>query len=257
MYDITKLIKKSQVQQLLLLLPTPKQKRMGRKRVAKTALLNGILQVLVNGVAWEKIAECGCSYSSCWRYFQELQRRGKLKLIYLALAKEKTDLTTCAIDTTLIRSFEFTRLTGFSGKHKAIGTKVSLIADKDGLPADVQFGKGNKDDKKFVLHHIKNMAGKRKKTLNLDMGYMSTALRRAMRQIGIRVNMKWREQDFRRKRGPKFKFDKEKYAMRLLLERTNGWVKAFRSLRLRRSYHPAMFKAFVYLALIIILIRQS
>lgn len=257
MYDTNKLLPKSQFQQLLKLLPTPKQRRRGRKRVEKKALLNGILQALVNGVAWEKIAECGCSYSSCWRYCQELQRRGKLKLIYQTLANDITDLQTSAIDTTLVRSFEFTRMTGYDGQHKAIGIKVSLIANVDGLPVDAQFGKGNKNDKEFVLSHIKNVAGKRKKTLNLDMSYMSLSLRRAMRQKGIRVNMKVRQQDYRRKRGPKFKFDEQSYVSRWVLERTNGWVKAFRRLRLRREYHPAMFKAFVYLALIIILIRQS
>lgn len=257
MYDVTKLLPKSQVQQLLKLLPTPKQRKLGRKRIAKEALLNGILQALVNGTAWEKIADCGCSYSSCWRYFHELQRRGKLKLIHQSLALAKTDLNTSAIDTTLVRSFEFTRMTGYDGQHKAMGTKVSIFAGADGLPADVGFGKGNINDKVFVLGHIKNMAGKRKRILNLDMSYMSLSLRRAMRQKGIRVNMQVRTQDYRRKRGPKFKFDEQNYVMRWLLERTNGWVKAFRRLRLRREYHPAMFKAFVYLALIIILIRQS
>lgn len=78
-----------------------------------------------------------------------------------------------------------------------------------------------------------------------------------MRQLGIRVNMKVRQQVFTRKRGPKFKFDEEIYQTRFQIERTNGWIKAFRALRLRRSYHAAMFKAFVYLALIIILARHS
>lgn len=237
------------------MLPTPKQRRMGRKRVAKEALVQGILQVLVNGVAWEKIAECGCSYASCYRYFKELQRRGTLKLIQLALAKKKADLTICAIDTTLVRSFEFKAGTGFSGLHKAFGTKVSLICDLLGLPADVQFGKGNISDKVFLLSHIKNTVGLRKKVLNLDMSYMSLAFRRAMRHKGIRVNMKTRAQDFTRKRGRKFTFDEEIYKIRMVIERTNAWLKAFRRIRLRREYHVAMFKAFVYLASIIILIR--
>jgi len=98
--------------------------------------------------------------------------------------------------------------------------------------------------------------GKPKKILNLDMSYMSLSLRHFMRQKGIRVNMKVRRQDFQRKRGPKFKFDEQNYLKKWLLERTNSWIKAFRRLRLRREYHSAMFKAFVYLALIIILIRH-
>lgn len=257
MYDSNKLLPKSQFQQLLHLLPTPRWKRNGRKPSRKEALLIGILQVLVNGVAWRKIADCGCSYASCFRYLGELQRRGKLKLILSRLAHEQADLRIGSIDTTVITSFEFRLLSGWSGQYKKNGTKVSLFVTKDGLPVDVGFGKGNINDKVFLLTHLKNTAGKQKKIINLDMSYMSLSLRRAMRQKGIRLNMKTRAQDFRRKRGPKFKFDEPIYNMRMFVERTNSWVKAFRALRLRRSPHPAMFKAFVYLALIIVFIRFS
>lgn len=257
MYDSNKLLPKSQFQQLVALLPTPKQRRMGRKRATKESLIRGILQVLVNGVAWGKIAECGCSYSSCYRYFQEIQRRGKLKLIYHLLAKEKIDITDGAVDTTTIDSFEFTYLSGWDGWNQKMGVKVSLFTGKNGLPADVAFGKGNLDDKRLIPIHLANTRGMKKKQLTLDKKYMSTKLRRDLRKKKIRVNMKWRKQDFTRKRGPKFKLDEKAYGQRFELERTNSWVKAFRSLRLRRSYHPAMFKAMVYVALIIILIRQS
>ena len=134
-------------------------------------------------------------------------------------------------------------MTGWSGKHRSVGSKISLFCDQLGLPADVQFGKGSDNDKVFLPNHFKNVAGKRKKLLNLDMMYMNLEFRREMRRRGIRVNMKVREQDFRRKRGPKFKFDKQIYQSRLQLERTNGWVKAFRTLRLRRSAHPAPIPA--------------
>lgn len=255
MYDYTKLIPQRVWNELLKQLPSSRQKRFGRKRCAKEALLNGILQVLVNGVAWRKITPCGCSYVSCFRYFKELQRRGKLKLIYKILAREKTDLTIGSIDTTTVTSFEFSQMTGWDGHKKTVGTKVSLFVDQKGLPADVEFGKGSSNDKVFLPDHIKNTVGMPKKILNLDMLYMNLNFRREMRKKGIRVNMKVRDQDFRRKRGPKFKFDEKIYQLRFLLERTNGWLKNFRHIRLRREYYPAMFKAFVYLVLIIILIR--
>lgn len=257
MYDSTKLLKKSHFNKLVKLLPTPRQKIRGRKRVKKEALINGILQVLVNGVAWEKIAECGCSYSSCYRYFKEIQRRGGLKLIYQILAWDKTDITNGAIDTTTVTSFAFSSMTGWNGHKKVVGTKVSLFTDENGLPADVGFGKGSTNDKVFLPNHIKNTVGKPKKTLNLDMLYMNLGFRREMRKRGIRVNMKCREQDFTRKKGPKFKLDYKKYQVRFLIERTNAWLKNFRRLRIRREYNVAMFKAFVYLALILILTRHS
>jgi transposase len=240
----------------LKLLPTPRQKSRGR-RVTKEALLTGILQVLVNGVAREKIAACGCSYVSCFRYLQELQRRGKLKLIFQTLAWKRTDLTVGSIDTTFIISFRFRYMSANSGKYRSVGTKVSLFCDRMGLPADVLFGKGNLQDKYFLLQHIQNMRGKRKKILNLDMAYMGIFYRRVLQRKKIRVNMEKRVRDYVGKRGPRFSFDKQIYKSRFELERTNGWVKNFRALRLRRSAHPAIFKAMVYMALIIILLRRS
>lgn len=249
MYDSTKLVSRKVLRELIKVLPTPRQKRMGRRRCPKEALIGGILQVLINGIAWGKMAECGCSYVSCFRYFQELQRRGKLKLIYRVISREKTDLAEGSVDTTTVSSFEFRHGTGWDGHNKKVGTKVSLFADKNGLPADVSFGKGNIDDKEILAQHLKNTIGRRKKTISLDMKYMSLVLRREMRRKGIRINMKSRAQDYTRKRGPKFRFDEKKYQRRFLLERTNGWLKAFRSLVLRRTYHLSSFKALVYLVL--------
>ena len=144
MYDLTKLVSPFVSARLLRILPTPRQKKEGRRRCRKEALLNGILQFLVNGVAWNKIADCGCSYASCYRYFKQLQRMGKLKLIFETLAAEKTNISAGAIDSTTANSFNFERMVGWDGHHHKNGTKISIFTDKDGLPADVIFGKGDK-----------------------------------------------------------------------------------------------------------------
>ena len=256
MYDITKLVSKKVFGELLKLLPTPKQKRRGRKRVEKRALVNGILQILVNGIAWRKLADCGCGYVSCWRYFQELERRGKLKLIYQLLVNRKTDITEGAIDTTTATSFRFKRMVGWDGKHKKNGTKISLFTDRKGLPADVEIDKGSIHDGSFVEKHIGNTAGRRRKIINMDMIYSNLELRRRMRKQGTKINVETRLGYYTRKIGPKFRFDKEKYKIRFLVERTNAWLKSFRHISTRRDRLPAMFKTFVYLALIVILIRS-
>lgn len=256
MYDITKLVSEKVWKKLLKILPTPRQKKEGRRKCKKDPLLKGILQVLVNGTAWCKIAWCGCSYSSCFRYFKEVQRRGKLKLIYDVLAFEKTNIVEGSLDTTTATSFRFKRMTGWSAKHKKIGTKISLFGDREGLPADVEFGKGNVHDGDFVDDHLKNTAGRRKKILNLDKIYVNLELRRKMRNKGTKINMQMRLIDYKRKRGPKFKFEASKYEVRFLIERLNAWLKSFWRIRVRRDRNPAMYKAFVYLGLIIVLIRN-
>lgn len=256
MYNVNKLVSKKVWKKLLEILPTPRQKKEGRRRCKKEALVNGVLQVLVNGTNWYKIAECGCGYVSCWRYFKELQRRGKLKLIFEILAKHKTDVIEGSLDTTTATSFRFKRLTGWNAKHKKIGTKISLFSDIRGLPADVEFGKGNIHDKEFVDSHLKKSVGRRKKILNLDKIYASIELRRKMRSKGTKINMQMREKDYIRKRGPKFKFEASKYKVRFLVERLNAWLKNFWRIRIRRDRKPAMYKAFVHLGLIIVLLRN-
>jgi hypothetical protein len=145
--------------------------------------------VIYNGVAWKKIADCGASGASCWRYLAEIQRRGKLKLVYHMLAKQTTDITDGAIDMTTIDSFEFRYLSGWDGWNHKMGVKVSLFTGNDGLPADVAFGKGNLDDKRLIPMHLANTRRMRKKQITLDKKYMSMKLRRELRKKKIRVNM--------------------------------------------------------------------
>lgn len=257
MYEITKLLPEEVFSELISILPKPRQKRYGRKRCEFEAILNGILQVLVNDVAWMKIAGCGCSYVTCYRYFCELQRRGKLKLIFEVLAREKTNVIEAAIDTNSVSSFRFRRMTGWCGKHKKPSTKISLFTDINGLPADVAFDKGNVHDLKFLPSHIQNGGHRRRiKILNFDKGYTSCGLRRRLRKKGTYVNMQTRRGDYVRKKGPKFRFDEEKYKVRFKVEKTFGWMENFRHIKLRREYKPTMFKAFVYLTLILILLRN-
>lgn len=257
MYDTSKLVSDEVFNYLLEVLPNPKQARRGRKRVEKKALLSGIIQVLRLGIPWYQIFDCGCSYSSCFRYFKEIQRRGAFHLIQEELARTKTDIAECAIDTTTVTSFRFSDMTGWDGKHRKVGTKVSIISDINGLPADILFGKGSKHDIKFLPEHVENTAGRRKNILNLDKGYTSKELRRDLRNKGIKVNMETRANDYTAKRGPKFGFDEEKYKVRFQIERLNGWLKAFKRLRTRVDFSSSSFKAFVYLAVIIILVRES
>jgi len=257
MYEITKLLSRDVFDELIKILPNPRQKRYGRKRCGFEAILNGVLQVLVNDVSWMKIAPCGASYVSCYRYFKEIQRRGKLKLIFEVLVKAKTNVIESAIDSNSVSSFRFSRMTGWCGKHKKISTKISLLTDINGLPADVSVNKGGVDDRDFVPIHLQNGGYRRRiKSLNLDKGYTSADIRRNLRKRGIHVNMQIKSGDYIRKRGSKLRFYEDKYKTRFLIEKVFAWMENFRHIKLRREYKPAMYKAFVYLSLILILLRN-
>lgn len=255
MYNINKLISPQVLETLLNVLPTPKQRPKGRRRCDKKALVLGIIYVLKRGVPWYDCPDFGASASSCFRYFKEIQRRGILKKIFKLKTFDKTNINICSIDSTSITSYRFNYCTGFDGKHKKCATKISTLADQFGLPADIVFGKGNKHDLNFVPQHIKNTRGRGKKILNMDKGYTSLELRRKLRQFGIKVNMEMRKGDYIRKIGPKFKLNEALYRTRFTIERLFGWLKSFKRCRLRQEFTMVSFKGFIYLALIIILIK--
>ena len=255
MYNINKLISPQVLETLLNVLPTPKQRPKGRRRCDKKALILGIIYVLKRGVPWYDCINFGASASSCFRYFKEIQRRGTLKKIFKLKTFDKTNINICSIDSTSITSFRFNHGTGFSGKHKKCATKVSTLADSNGLPADIIFGKGNIPDLNFVSAHMKNTRGRAKKILNMDKGYTSLQKRRELRKMGIKVNMEMRKGDYIRKIGPKFKLNKTIYTTRFTIERLFSWLKSFKRCRLRQEFTMSSFKGFIYLALIIILIK--
>ena len=255
MYNTNKLISPQVLEKLLDVLPTPKSKNTGRKRCDKKALVLGIVYVLKRSVPWYDCLNFGASYSSCFRYFREIQRRGYLKKIFKLLTLQKTDIKICSIDSTSVTSFRFNCGTGFDGKHKKCATKVSALADINGLPADIIFKKGNTHDLHFVLPHMINTQGRAKLVLNMDKGYTSLDLRRKLRQKKIKVNMEVKKNDYKHKIGPKFKLNQAIYNTRFTIERLFGWLKSFKRCRLRQEFTMSSFKAFIYLALIIVLIR--
>lgn len=242
--------------QLLNLLPDPKQLKIGRKRCSKEALLQGILVVLKYDIPWNNLAIPGTSGTSCWRYFKELQRRGLLKLVFQSLAKANLSIAISSIDSSVATSFNFKDLVGFNGKHKKYGTKISVLSAASGLPYDIEFGKGSKHDLKFVPKHIDNTRKTKKNLVNMDKGYTSIDLRRDLASKKIKVNMETRVNDYHHKKGPKFKLNEVIYKLRFNIEKTFSWMKAFRRVRTRKDRYSALFKGFVYLSAIIVLIRN-
>ena len=242
--------------QLLGFLPNPKQLKTGRKRCQKKALLQGIIVVLKYDIPWNDLDIPGASGTSCWRYFKELCRRGLFKLVCEAIAHENLNIKVCSIDSSVATSFNFKDLVGFNGKHKKYGTKISVLSDANGLPYDIEFGKGSIHDLTFVPKHMGNTAKIRKSLVNMDKGYTSIDLRRNLALKKIKVNMETRKNDYHHKRGPKFKLNQQIYKLRFNIEKTFGWLKAFKRVRTRKDRYSAFFKGFVYLSAIIVLISN-
>ena len=214
-----KIVTEKVLTKLLELLPRPEQKKTGRPKCSQKALLGGILYVLKYDIPWNNLPFEIVSGTSCWRYFREIQRRGIFKQIQESIVKEKLEIKISSIDTTVATSYNFKNLVGFNGKHKKYGTKISVLSDVNGLPYDIEFGKGNKHDLTFVSKHIDNTKKREKKIINMDKGYTSIKLRRELSGKKIKANMEVRKNDYHHKKGPKFKLDEPIYKLRFVNRR--------------------------------------
>jgi len=59
---------------------------------------------------------------------------------------KRLDRSLISLDGTLIPSQEFAEQTGYSGKHRAVGTKLSLLVDRAGIPLAISVAPGNYHD---------------------------------------------------------------------------------------------------------------
>lgn len=158
-----------------------------------------------------------------------------------------------SIDGSLVPSFNFFDTTGYSGKYKKTGTKISTLVDFLGTPLNVVFAEGNRHDMPLAIPTIANNPVGKPGVILADKGYDSDKLRLKLNQSGIHTNIPVRSI---RNRKEQHNYNIPLGKMRFKVERTNGWIKSFRRLHFRFDYTLASFQALTYLALIVICLRK-
>ena len=115
-------------------------------------LLPGILRVLRSGCRWRDLDRSGSPsgvthwrrlrYWHKWKGYRQVWRA----LLNLLVQSKRLDRSLVSLDGTLIPSQEFAEQTGYSGKHRTVGTKLSLLVDRRGTPLAVSVAPGNYHD---------------------------------------------------------------------------------------------------------------
>jgi len=193
-----------------------------------------------------------------WRRMRFWNKQFGLKDIWELILKrlDKSnllDLNIASIDGSLIQSFNFLDTTGYSGKYKRAGTKLSLITDFLGTPFNVVFASGNKHDVSLTIPTIINNSIGKPGIILADKGYDSDKLRLTLSNFGIKSNIAVRNSGNRKET---INYNIPLGKMRFKIERTNAWIKTFRRLRFRFDYTLASFQALTYLGLIVICLRK-
>ena len=249
-------------------LPEPPCAPRGRRPYSNLQLLPGILRVLRSGCRWRDLDLPGSpSGVTHWRRFRYWHRQTGYRKVWRTLLNilvqgKHLDRSLVSLDGTLIPSQEFTEQTGYSGKHCAVGTKLSLLVDRAGTPIAVSVAPGNYHDGALgfltlanifkplpILRDILPDAAKTAEpTLLAGKGYDSLRFRRFVQERGFRPLIPARRCiPAEQAAGELYAQDAALQRKRSVVERTLGWRKGFRRLRYRVDRTSASFQAFVYL----------
>src|SRR5215211_1399318 len=187
-------------------LPEPPQAPTGRPHYTNHELLPGILRVLRSGCRWRDLDRPGApSGVTHWRRLRYWHLRTGYRKVWRSLLNflvqgKRLDRSLISLDGTLIPSHEFREQTGYSGKHRVVGTKLPLLVDRAGTPLAVSVAPGNYHDGTLgfltlanvfkplpILRDILPDAAKTAEpTLLADKGYDSLRFRRFVQERGFR-----------------------------------------------------------------------
>lgn len=254
----TDVLNGDQLRFLALNLPFPVANT-GRPSCSNLELLPGILKVLRSGMRWRDLDDKRyASGVTHWRRLRFWEKHFGLKdILDFILQKLKRDgklnMDIASIDGSLVPSFNFFDTTGYSGKYKKAGTKISTLVDFLGTPLNILFASGEKHDMPFALPTIINNSVGKPDMILADKGYDSDPFRIKLKELGIETNIPNRDIKNRIKQK---NYNIPLGKMRFKIERTNAWIKSFRRLHFRFDYTLASFKAFTYLGLIVICLRK-
>jgi transposase len=258
-------------------LPEPPHAPTGRPHYSNRDLLPGILRVLRSGCRWRDLDRPGSpSGVTHWRRLQYWHRgRGYRRvwrtLLNVLVQSKRLDRSLVSLDGTLIPSQEFTEQTGYSGKHRAVGTKLSVLVDRAGTPIAVSVAPGNYHDGALgyltlaniykpppLLRDILPDAAKTSEpTLLADKGYDSLRFRQFVHEQGFRPLIPTRQCiPAEQAVGALYVEDIALQRKRYVVERTLSWLKGFRRLRYRVDRTAASFHSFVYLAVLVLCVRH-
>src|SRR5215216_275219 len=258
-------------------LPEPPRARTGRPAYSNRDLLPGILRVLRSGCRWRDLDRSGSpSGVTHWRRLRYWHKRKGYRqvwrtLLNLLVQSKRLDRSLVSLDGTLIPSQEFAEQTGYSGKHRTVGTKLSRLVDRAGTPLALSVAPGNYHDGPLGVLTLANvfkplpilrdilpdLAKTSEPTLLADKGYDSLRFRQFVQDYGFRPLIPTRRCiPVEQATGELYAEDASLQRKRYVVERTLGWLKSFRRLRYRVDRTATSFQAFVYLAVLVLCMRR-
>jgi transposase len=242
--------------------------RTGRPRTSDRDVLEGIAYVLSTGIGWAKLPR-QLGYGSgwtCWRRLHEGAEAGVFDRLHQAVLDRlgecgRPDWSRASLDSVSVRATRGGALTGPNPTDRGKrGSKYHLLVDAHGLPLNVLVSAANRHDSLFVEPILDGMPAirrggrghPRRRPVKLhgdkgyDKGYDNPRVRRYLRRRGITARIARIGRDSSARLG----------RHRWVVERTLGWLLAYKRLALRYDRTAATITAQARLAVTLICARR-
>lgn len=239
----------------------PVSPRGGRPKKEHRVVVRVIWFVLVSGCRWQDVPqEMGCSGRTAHRRLKEWEEMGvwdRLHAHLLALLRKtkKLDPDVAIIDAVLVRAFGGGEDTGPSPvDRRKTGTKHTVMVDRHGVPLAIRTAGANASDHTQIIPLVLDfprITGKPGRPKELpeevyaDRGYDSDDTRALLRWLGVEPVIAKR----------KTKHGSGLGKVRWVVERTIGWIKGLRRMRIRYDRLRIIQEAWNTLAAAVICFR--
>lgn len=234
----------------------------GRPAISHQVVMKVIWFVLVTGCRWQEVPlELGCSGRTAHRRLREWETLGiwdRLHVHLLSLLKKagQLELQIAIVDSVTVRAFGGGEETGPSPvDRRKLGTKHTLMVDRNGVPIAIRMAPANASDHTQILPivlafpRIGGSPGRPKElpdAVYTDRGYDSDDTRALLRWLGVEPFIAKRKTAHGSGLGK----------VRWVVERTIGWLKGFRRMRVRYERLSIMQEAWNTLAAAAICFRM-
>lgn len=212
----------------------------GRPRIGHRIVMKVIWFVLATGCRWEDVPqEMGCSGRTAHRRLKKWEEMGvwdRLHLHLLQLLRRAGELEheTVIVDGVLVRAHGGGEATGPSPVHRRKpGSKHTVMVDANGVPLSIRTAGANASDHTQILPIVVldyplvgGKPGRPKETpdtVYADRGYDSDDTRAILSWLGIEPVIARRRSEHGSGLGK----------VRWVVERTIGWIKGLRRMRVR------------------------
>lgn len=236
----------------------PQKNRFGRPQTNPEGILQGIFYLLKTGCQWNALPKCFGPSSTIHENFQKLVKNNFfLNAWRHALEKYDRyiglDLRNQSFDCSHSKSPMGGIDTGFSPvDRRKLGTKKSILTDKNGIPLAIGLSAGNVHDSRTLIPTISNQVYYRTtpfKTIELDAAFDAASVRNFLEKIGYCYRI-----SANKRRGPTR--SSEKMQFRWSVERTHSWINRFRRLIVRWEKSSINFLALLQFACQIIVFNK-